>query len=328
MPCLSIEELRKKLLELFTGAGLGAEDSGVLVDIILDAESSGRRTHGLIRVRPMLAYLAARGHRPGKWLKEDSCSALYDGLGGLGYLTAHACAAKATEILAKSPFAVVGACGATHTGPIGYFARMLAGKGYIGMLFADCSPMAAPHGAKEPVLGTNPITIGLPFEPEPIVVDLATTATTYGDCQVAISEGRDLPQGVALDSRGKPTTDPREALEGGCLLPFAAHKGYALALAVQILSSALTGASAVPEPRTDYALSVIGLHRDILVCAGRYDSITAGVLGAVKAAAPADPGKPVLIPGERSAANRQRAMREGVEISQQLYEELFGHEGV
>ena len=328
MPCLSIEEFRKKLAALFTGAGLGERDTGILVEIILDAESSGRRTHGLIRVRPMLAHLATRGHRPGKWLKEDACSALYDSLGGLGYLTSHACAAKAIELLLKSPFAVVGACGATHTGPIGYFARMLAQKGYIGILFANCSPMAAPFGAKEPVLGTNPITIGLPFEPEPIIVDLATTATTYGECRVAIAEGRMLPQGAALDSRGNQTTDPRAALEGGCLLPFAAHKGYALALAVQILSSALTGASAVPEPATDYALSVIALRRDILVRAGRYDSITGNVLRAVKAAAPAVPGDPVLIPGERSAANRQRARREGIEISDQLYEELFGRDPV
>ena len=328
MPCLSLEKLRKRLTELFTTAGLGMPDTEVLVDIILDAESSGRRTHGLIRVRPMLARLGSRGHSPGKWLKEDACSALYDGLGGLGYLTAHACAVKAMEILAKSPFALVGACGATHTGPISYFARMLARKGYIGILFANCSPMAAPYGAKEAVLGTNPITIGLPFEPEPVIVDLATTATTYGECRVAISEGRELPQGVALDRRGNPTTDPREALEGGCLLPFGAHKGYALALAVQILSSVLTGASAVPEPGTDYALSVIGLHRDILASAGRYDSITGELLDAVRAAAPVDPEKPVLIPGERSAANRSRARKKGIEISQQLYDELFHDKGV
>lgn len=328
MPCLSIEELRGKLTALFTGAGLGGRDTGVLVEIILDAESSGRRTHGLIRVRPMLARLAARGHRPGKWLKEDACSALYDGLGGLGYLISHACAAKAIELLAKSPFAVVGACGATHTGPIGYFARMLAREGYIGIIVANCSPMAAPFGAREPVLGTNPIAIGLPFEPEPVIVDLATTATTYGECSVAIAGGQTLPQGAALDSRGNPTDDPRQALEGGCLLPFGAHKGYALALAVQILSSALCGASAVPEPGSDYALSVIGLRRDILVSPGRYDSITGEVLSAVKAAAPADPGEPVLIPGERSAANRERARREGIEITEQLYEELFAREGV
>ena len=328
MPCLSIEELRKRLTELFTAAGLGSRDTGVLVKIILDAESSGRSTHGLIRVRPMLARLAARGHRPGKWLKEDACSALYDGRGGLGYLISHTCALKALEILSKSPFALVGACGATHTGPIGYFARMLARQGYIGILFANCSPMAAPHGAREPVLGTNPIAIGLPYEPEPVIVDLATSATTYGECSVAIAEARDLPQGAALDSRGNPTTDPHEALEGGCLLPFAAHKGYALALAVQILTSALTGASAVPEPATDYALSVIGLRRDILVSEGRYDSITGELLRVVKAAAPADPGKPVMIPGERSASSRERARREGIEISQKLYGELFTDRGV
>ncbi|OGG06676.1 MAG: hypothetical protein A3F83_06795 [Candidatus Glassbacteria bacterium RIFCSPLOWO2_12_FULL_58_11] len=321
---VTLNWLRKRLTGLFAGAGLGAQDTAVLVDILLDAEASGRRTHGLIRVRPMLKHLATSGHQPGRWLKEEAACALYDGQGGLGYLVTYACTLKVMELLERSPLAVVGARGATHTGPIGYFAGQCARQGLVTFFFTNCSPFAAPYGAREAILGTNPITIGLPGDPEPVVVDLATTATTYGECRVALEEGRSLPEGVALDSRGAPTTDPAEAIHGGALLPFGGHKGYALALAIQVLTTALTGASAIPGAGEDYGLSIIALRKDLLVGGESYDRITAEVLRAVKAARPLDQSKPVLIPGERSAGLRRQALESGIEIEPQLYEKLFG----
>ncbi|HUU29128.1 MAG TPA: Ldh family oxidoreductase [archaeon] len=323
MPLLSIEELRESLNEIFTNHGLSGESAAVLVDIILSAEASGRRTHGLIRVRPMLKHLKSKGHAPGKWLKESAVSALYDGRGGLGYLVAYECAKKAIALAGRASIAVVGSCGATHTGPMGYFVRMCALEGLIGICFANCSPLAAPFGAAVPVLGTNPIAFGFPCQPEPVVVDLATTATTYGECKVALAEGRKLPEGVALDSQGKPTIDPEAALKGGALLPFGGHRGYALALAVQILTSAFTGAAAVPEPGEDYGYTIIAIRSDILVEKERFDEILRELIRAVKSAKPGDPGQPVLIPGERSAARRAEAVKNKIHLPQPLYEEIF-----
>ena len=324
MPVVRIEELTGRLAGLFEKNGLGQPDAEVLAGIIVDAEASGRRTHGLIRVRPMLKRLTGEGHRPGRWLKESAGSALYDGCNGLGYLVAYAATLKAVELLSASPVAVVGVRGATHTGPIGYFARLVALQGHIGLFMANCSPMAAPWGAATPVFGTNPVTAGLPHEPWPIVADLATTATTYGDCRVAIEEGRRLPEGVALDSLGRPTTDPQEAIRGGCLLPFGAHKGYALAVVVQILTSAFTGAPALPPPTSDYGLALFAFRRDLLVAKGLYDNLTAELVRAIRAARPLEPGGLVLLPGERSELNRQRAQKEGIQVPEALYEGIFG----
>ena len=324
MPLLSIEQLKDRLSALFMEAGLNDEESAVVADIILTAECNGRRSHGLIRVAPMLRHLSRYRHRRGRWLRETRISALYDGLGGLGYLVAYECTKKAIELATDSQVAVVGARGATHTGPIGYFARLCALRGLIGIILANCSAMAAPFGATSPVLGTNPIAFGFPYEPEPVVVDLGTTAITYGECRVAINEGRPLPEGVALDSNGEPTTDPEAAIKGGALLPFGGHKGYALALAIQIMTSALTGASAVPEPGKDYGFTVIAMRRDILVDSERYIEVLDELVRAVKSARPKDPKQPVLIPGERSAARWRKALANGIELSQSLYDELFG----
>ena len=273
MPILSLDDLRSRLTKLFLEAGLGEEDTAALVDILIWTEASGRRSHGLVRVRPMLNHLATKGHRAGRWVKQDETSALYDGLDGLGYLVAYNCTMKAIQLAAgcKCGVAVVGAQKTPHTGPLGYFARMCALEGLIALCLANCQPLAVPYRAKSAVLGTNPITFGFPLSPEPIVVDLATTAVTYGECKLALSEGRQLPEGLVLDKHGGPTTDPRAFFNGGALLPFGEHKGYALAVAVQILTSAFIGAAAIPPPGGDYGFTVIALRRDIFVSAERYD---------------------------------------------------------
>jgi len=323
MPVFAVEELIPRLREIFKERGLSIHDAKVMADIVLDAEASGRKTHGLIRVPWILDQLAVKGHPRGKWLLAKETFALYDGCNGLGYLVAYECTKKVIKLAGSSSPALVGARGATHTGPLGYFAGMCARKGLIGICLADCTALAAPFGAKSPVLGTNPLAFGIPFQPEPIIADLATTAVTYGDCRIAMAEGRRLPEGVALDSRGKPTTDPEAALKGGSLLPFGGHKGYALALVVQILTTALTGAAALPGMREDYGFTVIALRRDILAGRNKFDKTLKELIGAVKAAKPADPGKPVLIPGERSAARRREAFQKGIEIPQSLYEKIF-----
>ena len=326
MPTLSMDELKKRLGVIFENAGLTAKDAETLAEILVWTEASGRRTHGLVRVRPMLKRLAAVGHRPGYWVRQDENAALYSCREGLGYLVAHRCAEKAIELVqkSKSGICMVGAEKTPHTGPIGYFAWMCAVKGIIGICLANCSPMAAPYGSKSPVLGTNPIAFGFPFDPEPIVVDLATTAVTYGQCKLALAEGRELPQGLVLDKHGEPTTDPQAFMDGGALMPFGGHKGYALALAVQILTAALIGTAAIPTPQEGYGFMVIALRRDIFTAKEHFDQTVKQIADALKAAVPIDPEHPVLLPGERSATNRRHAEKHGISLTQKLYDEIFG----
>ncbi len=329
MPRIALEELESRLAGLFRAGGLAAEEAALLAEVLSYAEGSGRRTHGLIRVQTLLRQLAARGHRPGRWLREGPGYALYDGGDGLGYLVAYECARKAAALARQHPLAVVGARGATHTGPIGFFARHCARQGLIALCLANCYPLAAPFGALTAVLGTNPIAVALPREgTEPLLIDLGTTATTFGECRLAIAEGRRLPEGVALDREGQPTTDPAAALESGALLPFGGHKGYALALAVQALTSAFTGASALPPPQGDYGFTIAAVRPDLLVERELYDRQLEKLLAAVKASRPAEPGGEVRLPGERAAAAREQARQEGIEVPEALWREVFGAESL
>ncbi|MEA2062456.1 MAG: Ldh family oxidoreductase [Gemmatimonadota bacterium] len=329
MPVFTLDELSGRLRKLFTGAGLGERDTSVLVEIIVDAEASGRRTHGLVRVRPMLEYLSKRGHRKGQWTFQQECSALYDGRAGLGYLVAHDCTLKAIELARsnKAGMALAASTNTPHTGPMGYFARMCAREGLIGFITGNCQPLAAPYGAKTAVLGTNPLSFAFPSRPEPIVVDLATTATTYGQCKLALSEGRELAGDLVLDKRGEPTTDPRVALEGGALLPFGAHKGYALAVAVQILCSAFIGAPATPPPAGEYGFTVLALRKDMFVSGETYHALLGELVEKLKSAVPEEPANPVRLPGERSDASREAARLDGIHLPDWLFGEIFGKNG-
>jgi len=317
-------DLAVKLSELFAAHGLECDEAARLAAILTDAEAGGRRSHGLIRVRPMLDYLDSHGHSPGVWLRSGPSGALYDGRQGLGYLVAWHTTEKAIELAGASGLAFAGATGATHTGPIGYFAAMCARQGLVGICFANCSPFAAPFGAVSPVLGTNPVAFAFPRRGEPLVVDFGTTAVTYGECRVAISEGRRLPEGVALDNRGCPTTDPLAAISDGVLLPFGGHKGYALALAIQAMTSALIGSPAVPEPGKDYGFCVIAIRHDLLTPAEEYERTLDELTSAVLNSRPADPEQPVRLPGERTGLRREKAVLEGIGIPDSLYREIFG----
>lgn len=324
MPVLSIRELRERLTGLFTSRGLDKIEAGRLVDILVTTEASGRTSHGLIRVRPMLRHLERHDHKRGAWLRESPVAALYDGRQGLGYLVAWHTTQKAIELAKGSGLAFTGAKGATHTGPIGYFAGMCAREGLVGIAFANCSPLAAPFGGISPVLGTNPVAFAFPRKDEPLVVDFGTTAATYGDCRVAIAEGREMPSGVALDSEGQPTTDPQAAISGGVLLPFGAHKGYALALAVQVMTTALIGSAAIPEPGRDYGFCALALKHDLLVSSEEYHALLRELTEAIKSARPADPQQPVRLPGEVSILKRNKAEDEGIDIPDNLFNEIFG----
>src|SRR5262249_25318275 len=110
-------------------------------------------------------------------------------------------------------------------------------------------PLAAPHGGRRAVLGANPLALGFPTDGArpPVIVDFATTVVAGGKIHVARAAGTRLPEGAILDRDGHPSTDPEDFFNGGVILPFGGHKGYALALSVELLAAALLGSGTWAE---------------------------------------------------------------------------------
>lgn len=141
---------------------------------------------------------------------------------------------------------VVGVSGyASTTGALGYYVRRIAATGKIGIVMSSCPEMVAPHGSYEPILGTNPLAIGFPSSPRPLVVDMAMSTVSWYACVSAAALGHRLPaDDLAYDRNGNLTGDPLDVLQGGALRPFdLGYKSSHLALCVELLAGALVGAA-------------------------------------------------------------------------------------
>lgn len=132
---------------------------------------------------------------------------------------------------------------ASATGALGAWASQITSHGYIGIVMSQCNEMVAPHGSYEPIFGTNPIAIGIPTLPRAQILDMATSSMAWYGLKLAEKEGASIPSNVAYDSNGYATTSPTEALHGALRVFDRSYKGSHLALMIELLAGAFTGAA-------------------------------------------------------------------------------------
>ena len=304
-----VAELRELASRALRSGNVPEAEAVVVVEALLEAELRGRPTHGLLRLPGIIRRFGGRGPTQASIVAEGGCWLRVDGGDGIGYVVAQRAVEWAGERARRHGLCLVGVRRATHCGMLGYYTGQLAADGLVALMMADCGAMVAPFGATSAVLGTNPVSIAFPHDPFPVLIDMGTSAATFGDVLVALREGRLLPEGAAYDASGQPTRDPAQARQGA-LRPFGGHRGSALALAVQLLSGALVGADALPTRGVNYGLFLLAIDPGTFGERGAFD---AGVSAVVEA---------VLVPGERAWRERERHLQEGVDVPQELLEEL------
>jgi LDH2 family malate/lactate/ureidoglycolate dehydrogenase len=210
----------------------------------------------------------------------------------------------------------------SHLGRLGYFVEHAANRGFIGIAAAGGAQRyatQAPWGGVTPVFCTNPLAVGVPRrEAEPIVYDIATTQIARGAILMARKRNEAIPEGWALDADGSPTTDPHQALPPqGTLAPLGGYKGSGLALVVEILSSVLGGYP--PEESSSF----FGAFKiDAFTERSDFFGGLEGLVDVMRASAPEDGSREVLLPGERSARRRSHNERDGVEMAPALWDEI------
>jgi len=250
-------------------------------------------------------------------VKETSVSVLFDGGNQSGMLGMYYATREVIERASAHGFALVAVNNIWMSGRSAYYVEMAARAGLIGIHTVAAPPMVAPLGGAQPALGTNPIAFGFPMEGDPLVIDLGTSAFMGTDLQFRERLGIPLPAGVAIDQHGRPTTDAAAARRGA-LLPFGAHKGYALALATHALGVLCT---AVPtEESTGYLF--IAFKPDLFVPLEDYRRALAAEIAAIKATPLQEGVAEIRIPGERGYRERARLTREGIEIDQRIHDAL------
>jgi len=235
------------LVNIFTRLDVSMEDAELLAEVLVRTEQWGVKSHGLLRVKPYVACLISKGiiagaafsvlQRKGAWAQASAN-------GGLGIPASVKATRLAMQLAQESVVGMVNVNMSHHNGAEGYYARMCAENGMIGIVMSTGNPIMAVSGSNKPTIGNNPLAYGVPAgKYGEIVMDIAMSNVSDGKVQQAKALGQQLPLGCFLGADGQPSTDPDDYLNGGVLLPFGAHKGYGLAVMVECMAGILSAAA-------------------------------------------------------------------------------------
>jgi len=242
---VTAQELKDTATKILTSAGVTGSEATLVADHLAEANLKGRDSHGISRLVRLIKGIEKKSINPRtsvKVVQETPAMALLDANHSIGQIVAMKAMNMAVEKAHKVGIGIVSMRNASHIGFLGYYADQAAKQGTIGIVFTNTEPAMNASGGAEPVLGTNPICIGIPSKTEPMVIDMATSVVARGKIIEYERNGKPIPKGWAIDKDGLDTEDPTAALAGS-LLPIAGPKGYCLAFAFDILTGALAGAS-------------------------------------------------------------------------------------
>ena len=325
---IALSELADLARRALERAGASPAMADATAKALVAAEAQGLASHGVARVPQYAAHVRlgrVDGNAVARVERAKGGAVLVDAADGLAF---PACALAVAEAIARARehgVAFAGVANSHHFGAASYHLEPVAAAGMVGLAFGN-SPSAMPAwGGKHAIFGTNPIAAVFPRRgAPPIVVDLSLSEVARGKLMVAAREGKPIPAGWALDRDGNPTTDPQAGLDG-MMLPAGGAKGAMLALVVELLCCALTGAhmgfeadsffaDAGNRPKIGQAFLVI--DPGALAGAEAYNErVEALVAEMLKDA-------DVRLPGARRKALADKAATEGVEIPQGLAGEL------
>jgi LDH2 family malate/lactate/ureidoglycolate dehydrogenase len=316
---LSVAEARALSERAMRGIGYEPEEARILADHVIDAALCGYEYSGLPKLLNVAEYPRFRlPRRPLRVVKETGVSVRFDGGNQSGMLGIYYATRAVIERALAHGLALVAVSNTWMSGRSAYYVEMVARAGLIGIHTVAAPPMVAPLGGARAALGTNPIAFGFPMEGDPLVIDLGTSAFMGTDLQFRQRLGIPLPEGVAIDRHGRPTTDAGAARRGA-ILPFGGHKGYALALAMHALG--VLGGGAGGQDDSGYLF--IAFKPDLFVPLEDYRRALSAEIAAIKAIPPQDGVAEIRIPGERAYRERARRTREGIEIGQRIYDALL-----
>ena len=316
---LSVADARALCEAALRGIGYDHAEAGIIADHLIDAALCGYEYSGLPKLLNILdnPHFNAPRQAP-RVLRETGVSVLIDGGNNTGMLALHYATNVAIEHARTQGFALVGVTNAWMSGRSAYFVEMIARAGLVGIHTVSAGPQVAPLGGAKAALGTNPIAFGFPMEGGPLVFDMGTSAFMGTDRQFRERLGIPLPDGVALDADGRPTTDPAAA-RGGALLPFGGHKGFGLALAMHALGVLCTPSPGAGNP-SGYLF--IAFKPDMFVPLEEYRRSLADWIAAIKATPRQEGIDEIRIPGERARRERARLTKEGIEIDRRIHDAL------
>ncbi len=328
------EDLQKLVAQLAGGMGVPAEDAALFAESLVDADLHGVPTHGVSRLNIYLQRIEAGLIDPKAALTVDrgtgSVLALNAG-NGLGQVQARKALDLLIPMARENGVATATIRNSQHFGALSWYANYAASQQMVLLAMTNGEPAMSPAGGYEAFFGTNPIAASFPTGKGFLIkIDLATSTVARGNIIAAQKKKATIPEGWALDRDGNPTTDASEALLG-TVLTMAGHKGYALALMVEMFSGVLSGAAVGSNVGSMYKnldrKQNVGhffclFHIDAFLDYAEYLRRMDETIDRIKTSKKRPGVVEILVPGERSARTAETNRAQGIPVSDETVAEI------
>jgi len=325
---------REQVRDVAVAVGVPPDDAIRFADALVTTTVQGTSTHGISRLNIYIRRIQAGLINPKgvlTVLQERGGVLVFDAGNGLGQVQTLKALDQLAILARTHGVATATIRNSQHFGAQSYYCNRMAEQGFILLALTNCEPAMSPEGGYQAYFGTNPIAASFPTgKGFPVKVDLATSIVARGNIIAANKQKKPIPSGWALDGEGRPTTDAAEALRG-TVMTMAGHKGYALALMVEVFAGVLAGAAIGAQVGSMYkdmdrpqgvghflCLFDISAFMPMGEFTGRLDR----TIDAIKACQKRPGVDEILVPGERSARIAQENTRLGIPIEEATLGEI------
>lgn len=348
MRYLPFDDLEQYMKQVFVAVGIPEGDAEICADVLIESDKRGIDSHGIGRFKPIYIDRIRDGIlfpvTKIDVIKEGPTTMVLDGNNGMGQVISKFAMGKAIEKAKKFGMGMVAVRNSSHYGIAGYYATMATDQGLIGITGTNARPSIAPTFGIENMLGTNPMTFGIPTDEEfPFVLDCATSVTQRGKIEVYQRNGKSLPAGWVIGANGEPRTDTEAVLAdlitgGAALTPLGGigdehggYKGYGYATVVEILSAALQGGAFLKGllgfedgKKVPYRLGhfFIAIDVEAFTSLGEFQKTTGDILRALRNSKKAPGYDRIYTAGEKEYLARVERTVTGVPINEALEKDI------
>ena len=318
---------------VYAGAGMPEADARLLADTLVQSDLWGHQSHGVLRLGWYLERLRNKVMNPvtqPEFVVDAGAMAVIDGHDGVGHVLTMLATREAVKRAKQHGIAAVGVRMSNHFGTCMYYTRIGALEGCVMLLTTNGGPAMAPWGGRKKIIGTNPWSVATPAgKHPPFLMDMANTGVARGKIYLAHNKRQPIPEGWAIDKDGAPTTDPQAAIEG-IVLPMAGHKGYAIAMMVDVLSGVLTGSGFLSDVHSPYKTAeksncghfMIAVNIEALQPLAQFNARMEQYIAELKSVPLAKGHDEVFYPGEIEANNDIANRRDGLVLPADTLENL------
>lgn len=329
MHCFNASYLHAVTRQLFLAADTPRHIAEDVAEILINANLAGHDSHGVLRIPGYLSSISSGGTQPAAEpgvSNETTNTFRIDGRDGFGHYTARQAMERAIEKAKAADTCAVSFINTGHIGRLGEYAEQATRAGCIGIITygggARDRGGTVPFGGARGALGTNPIAVGVPTGDDcPFIIDFATSMIAAGKVSVAASMGVDLPEGCIVDKHGNPSVKTADLSDGGSLLAFGGHKGYAFSLLVSLFAG-LSGNFDIKAASMGSNTLMQVINISAFTPLEPYQQGVRAFLDGIKSIPPAPGFDEVLVPGDFEYRSRSQRLADGVNVPDTIYRQL------